>query len=194
MACNALDYLVALAMEIDIDAREDGVYLKDGTRWQPSVSWSQIGPVINKLKLEFTRIGDRYQPIMAMSTYGKGGLCGETHQVAVCNYVVMFSKNVDHNTETPYPKVDSSTLRLRDAAFVKKYPRLRVDDIATLEEINKVGVAAFLAVSAKRHGEVLKTRPPIQAAGSKDHGAKLVNTVITYYPELISVEAHAMGV
>ena len=34
MACNALDYLVAVAMSLEVDAREDGVYLKDGTRWQ----------------------------------------------------------------------------------------------------------------------------------------------------------------
>jgi hypothetical protein len=71
---------------------------------------------------------------------------------------------------------------------------LRVDDIATLEEINKVGVAAFLVASAKRHEDVLKILPPFLAANSKDRGAELVNTVITYYPELISVEAHAMGV
>lgn len=194
MACNALDYLVAMAMRLEIDAREDGVYLKDGTRWQPTVNWSQIGPVINKLDLEFTHIVDRYQPVMAMNINSHGGVCGETHQVAVCNYVVMYSKILAQDTVVPYPKVDASTLRIRDEKFVKKYPMLNVDDIATLEEINRMGVAAFLKESAELHKETLKILPPFIAAKSRDHGADLVKTVINYYPELISVEAHAMGI
>lgn len=193
MACNALDYLVAMAMQLDIDAREDGVYLKNGKRWQPSVDWSQVGPILNKLDLEFTHIVDRYQPVMARRGDAMGGLLGETHQVAICNFVVMYSKNLQQDMVVPYPRIDSSTLRARDAAFVKKYPRLKVEDIDTLEKINKIGVAAFLKESAKRHEEVLKMLPSFMAA-SEDRGADLVDTVITYYPELISVDAHAMGV
>ena len=194
MACNALDYLVAMAMKLEIDAREDGVYLKDGTRWQPTVNWAQIGPVINKLNLEFTNIVDRYQPVMAKCTYSHGGMCGETHQVAVCNYVVMGSKRVDFFTETPYVNVDADDLRIRDAEFVKKYPKLNIEHIEMLARINEVGVVFFLRESAETHQLMLGILPPAAAAASTDPGIELVQTVITNYPELISVEAHAKGV
>lgn len=194
MACNALDYLVAVAMKLDIDAKEDGVYLKDGTRWQPSVNWAQVGPIISKLDLEFTHIVDRYQPVMARSILSKGGLCGETHQVAVCNYVVMYSKDIEDNLAVPYPKVSVDDLHCRDSEFVKKYPKLTIDDIAELEEVNRIGVAAYLKASAESFNLMLDILPPFMAATAEDRRAEMIKTVITYYPELISVEAHAMGV
>lgn len=193
MACNALDYLVALAMELDIDAREDGVYLKDGTRWQPTVDWSQIGPVIGKLNLGFDHVGDRYQPIMAKRGNG-GGLCGETHQVAVCNFVVMYSMQVSHDTPNPYPLVRAIDLRIRDENFIKKYPYLNIDDIERIERINQVGVATYLKESSESHKRWVAAVGDSFSGYCIDRAPRLIKTVITNYPELISVEAHAMGV
>lgn len=193
MACNALDYLVAVAMELDIDAREDGVYLKDGTRWQPTVNWAQVGPIINKLRLNFSQVADRYQPIMAKEGAGAGTL-GETHQVAVCNYVYMFSKGVDHRTEVPYERITADALHLRDERFVKKYPYLEIDDIERVEKINKIGVAEYLKESAERHSRWRAALPESVKAFSIDRAPGLIDTIVTHYPELISVEAHAMGI
>lgn len=190
MACNALDYLVAVAMQLDVDAREDGVYLKDGTRWQPTVNWAQIGPLINKFDMGFEHIQDRYQPVMAMH-HGSAGVTGETHQVAACNYVVWRSNTVMRDTQMPYVPVNSMTLKLRDEEFKKKYPYLKIDDIERIERINEVGVATYLKESAERHKRWMERCPSSLVPYSLDRGPELINTIVTHYPELITVEAHA---
>lgn len=190
MACNALDYLVAVAMRLDIEAREDGVYLKDGTRWQPTVNWAQIGPLINKFDMGFEHIQDRYQPVMAMH-HGSAGVTGETHQVAACNYVVWRSKTVKRDTPIPYVPVNSMALKRRDEEFKKKYPYLKIDDIERIERINEIGVAAYLKESAESHQQWLAVCPMSMIPFSEDSAPKLINTIVTHYPGLITVEAHA---
>ena len=194
MACNALDYLVAVAGGVPVEAREDGVYLLNGTRWQPSVNWDQIGLFISKLKITFTEICSRYQPILASISKIEGGRCGETHQVAACNLVIFISKHVSWDTETPYEAVTADALYLRDSEFVKKYPKLSIDDIEKVARINEIGVAAFLKESAELHAVMLPLLPKMIADFSEDSGKVLVNKIVQYYPELISVEAHAKGI
>lgn len=193
MACNALDYLVAVALEMEVDAREDGVYLKDGTRWQPTVNWSQIGPIINKMDMGFDHIVNRYQPVTATSG---GGVCvsGETHQVAACNYVLWKSDNIKRDTPVPYERVSSIDLEIRDEQFVKKYKLLKVDDINRIERINEIGVAAYLKESAERHQRWLTVCPNSMLPFTYDRAPELIKTIVTNYPELITVEAHAMEI
>lgn len=193
MACNALDYLVAVAMKLDVDAKEDGVYLKDGTRWQPTVNWAQIGPIIGKLNLGFDRVQNRYQPFIA-TRGGGAGTAGETHQVAACNYVMWHSSDITRDTPVPYERVRALDLEVRDEQFVKKYDLLKVDDIDRIQRINEIGVAAYLKESAKRHAEWYAACPEFLKSHCRDHAPGLIHTIITHYPELISVEAHAMGV
>lgn len=194
MACNALDYLVAVAGGIKVDARDDGVYLPNGVRWQPSVNWDQIGLFISKLNIAFVEIIDRYQPIMARISRLEGGRCGETHQVAACNLVIFISKDVSYDTKTPYVAVTADALNRRDSEFVRKYPKLTVDDIEKVERINKLGVAMFLKESAEDHAAILPHLPKDIAMFSTDSGPELVMKIVENYPELITVEAHAKGI
>lgn len=193
MACNALDYLVAVALEMEVDAREDGVYLKDGTRWQPTVNWAQIGPIINKMDMGFDHIVSRYQPVMATSGGGVG-ISGETHQVAACNYVLWKSHKLKKDIHVPYKRVNSLDLEIRDRDFVKKYPLLKIDDIKIIEMINEIGVAAYLKWSAERNQKWLSACPKSLLPYCYDRAPGLIKTIVENYPELITIEAHAKGI
>lgn len=132
---------------------------------------------------------------MAKTSYAEWGTCGETQQVAICNLVVtlgeaVYRKDGRTQPECPYVPVKAIDLAIREEQFIKKYPKLKIDDIDALNRINETGVAAYLLDGEKIAADVSKFFGGRPVCNSH---RELVDLVVHYYPELITVEAHAMG-
>lgn len=190
-ACNALDFLVAKAIKIDIEAHENGCYLASGEPWNPSVNWAQCGPLINKYNIHLSEVCDRHEPHAAQQSGRHWVKTGETQQVAICNLVLAISKISDTDRDScPYHKKTTNEIRKAEYDFKEKHPMLSVSDMAEIKKINDIGVEKYIS-EAVEFDSTVEANPGLEwMAGAESYARRLVMICLMRYPELIKVSAH----